>query len=488
MATSDRDGQDGNVPEKSARGSGKAASTLLLCPLCGEGASTGPGSTQRRNKAGDLPRTRRCKNDHTVRTLERVVGLTVADMSVRHLGRNGRGKATWVSEPFDAEDLGRRIHRLLFGVLEPDECQAVAAAVEAKISLKLVTPDAPRDSLRIDAGSGALPLPKFVGVLKEPDKSSRTFFLRSEQIRDFVLEQLREVGRPPGGGGNARFRAAHIIYALQTHGRLGRATMPLDKAVLRDPVGFELNFGWATAREFVAWLEGAYDDLDQVVLPSPVKGRRGSQWWRPTPGPLTQPEYVVKRHRKLRRRGTDRPYLDPRAEFGGEVYERALASDAKREDLHERIVDLQSQVEDLRSQIDGTRSTPMLTPALAGVPYEPFVPDKFLAAVRGALGGRRMGDDEARNVCDWVLWDLVGQEVVLSSQLGAGVAQCLRRLDDIAYLRWVIVAKELRVTGIHREAVGLIEHPSPALSFNPERVAHVKPRDHRETSDRSHGL
>lgn len=88
------------------------------------------------------------------------------------------------------------------------------------------------------------------------------------------------------------------------------------------------------------------------------------------------------------------------------------------------------------AELNSGSAASLMTPSFAGVPHEPFLPDRFLGSIRGALSGRNLHAAAPENVRDWVLWWGLGrQEVVLTSQLGAGVAECLRRLDAIAYLK-----------------------------------------------------
>lgn len=62
-----------------------------------------------------------------------------------------------------------------------------------------------------------------------------------------------------------------------------------------------------------------------------------------------------------------------------------------------------------------------------------------------------------------------------SSQISATVADCLRRLDDIAYLRWTTAAKNLGVTRIREDAIGLVMYPSPQLVFDEAAVPPISP-------------
>lgn len=92
--------------------------------------------------------------------------------------------------------------------------------------------------------------------------------------------------------------------------------------------------------------------------------------------------------------------------------------------------------------------------------------DVFLDSIRRAMIGRRNSEETSVMIAKWVLWNLAGQQQVLSSQLGAGVASALRRIDDIAYLRWVATEKGIdEVRDLVIEARALVTTPSPRLVF-----------------------
>ncbi|AHD24233.1 hypothetical protein Y013_24740 (plasmid) [Rhodococcus pyridinivorans SB3094] len=100
-----------------------------------------------------------------------------------------------------------------------------------------------------------------------------------------------------------------------------------------------------------------------------------------------------------------------------------------------------------------------------------FVKDQFVASIEKAVLGRPNAAALAQYVSWFVLRQLTGQRTVSSSQLGVGVLDCLRRVDDIAYLRWATVMKEIdSVEEFHDEAIALVLHPSPRLAFA-DRIA-----------------
>lgn len=102
-----------------------------------------------------------------------------------------------------------------------------------------------------------------------------------------------------------------------------------------------------------------------------------------------------------------------------------------------------------------------------------FQMDRFQASIREAMLGRPEAETTSRMVAAWTLWGLVGQSDVLSTQLGVGAMECLRRIDDIAYLRWASVMKRIEtVRDFRTEALALLTHPSPRLEFR----VHGQPR------------
>lgn len=111
-----------------------------------------------------------------------------------------------------------------------------------------------------------------------------------------------------------------------------------------------------------------------------------------------------------------------------------------------------------------------------------FRTDKFGPGIQRALLGRPDARLRASGVAQWVLWGLAGQSQVTTAQLGAGALDALRRVDDIAYLRWCIVFKHIESVATFVEEVrGLIENPSPKLIINgpararPEEVRRPTP-------------
>lgn len=96
-----------------------------------------------------------------------------------------------------------------------------------------------------------------------------------------------------------------------------------------------------------------------------------------------------------------------------------------------------------------------------------FRTDKFGPGIERALRGRHEPRLRASGIAQWVLWGLAGQSQVTTAQLGAGALDALRRVDDVAYMRWCVVFKRIEsVATFVEEARGLIENPSPRLVIN----------------------
>lgn len=93
-----------------------------------------------------------------------------------------------------------------------------------------------------------------------------------------------------------------------------------------------------------------------------------------------------------------------------------------------------------------------------------FQYDQFVKSINLAMLGRKNPVDRGLDIANRVLALLQGQETVHTSQLGSGVLDALRGVDDIAYLRWATILKRIpSVTAFAEEARGLVIHPSPKL-------------------------
>lgn len=115
---------------------------------------------------------------------------------------------------------------------------------------------------------------------------------------------------------------------------------------------------------------------------------------------------------------------------------------------------------------------------------------RLQSSIRHALAGAHDHTRIARYVLQWVLWSIAGQTVVRQADLASQVSQCLRRVSEVAYLRWVIHERDLDVEDVWSEALGLLAWPSPRLVFepnpahDPQRSDHVMPMPSRKTVKR----
>lgn len=95
--------------------------------------------------------------------------------------------------------------------------------------------------------------------------------------------------------------------------------------------------------------------------------------------------------------------------------------------------------------------------------------DRMLQSVARAFSGRTHREQQTQLAVDWVLWGLNGQRTVTGGQLATGVLDCLRRVNDIAYLRWVVWAKSIdEIEPFAEEAEALLAQPSPRLRLSPQ--------------------
>lgn len=93
-----------------------------------------------------------------------------------------------------------------------------------------------------------------------------------------------------------------------------------------------------------------------------------------------------------------------------------------------------------------------------------FAIKQLRKGVHAALWGREDADAKALIVAHLVLSDLRGQRIVQSTQVSHSVLVHLRRIDDIGYLRWATIVKNIRGIGEFAiEAADLIYAPSPRL-------------------------
>lgn len=102
---------------------------------------------------------------------------------------------------------------------------------------------------------------------------------------------------------------------------------------------------------------------------------------------------------------------------------------------------------------------------------EPFDGQRYKETVSKAFHGHTDREYYVRYVVQWVLWYLAGQQIVRRADLMSVTTQCLRRIDPIAYLRWVVVVKDLTEPQLWQEGLGLIRNPMPVLVVDPDGAA-----------------
>lgn len=84
--------------------------------------------------------------------------------------------------------------------------------------------------------------------------------------------------------------------------------------------------------------------------------------------------------------------------------------------------------------------------------------------VHAVLWGREDSDAKALMTAHLVLSDIRGQRVVQSTQISHSVLMHLRRIDDIGYLRWATIVKNIRsIREFANEARDLIDVPFPRV-------------------------
>jgi transcriptional regulator NrdR family protein len=100
----------------------------------------------------------------------------------------------------------------------------------------------------------------------------------------------------------------------------------------------------------------------------------------------------------------------------------------------------------------------------------PFERERFKRGIETALHGRANAAENGQGVEKIVLCSLAGQTRVTSAQLSAGILESLRGVDEIAYLRWAVIAKNIvKAQTFRDEALSLLQHPPSPLTFCPPK-------------------
>lgn len=243
-------------------------------------------------------------------------------------------------------------------------------------------------------------------------------YIMDTHISDEVEAQL----------GRMKIRLASVLYALSIRGRADRAGRQ----------------GWQTAEDVLSWLYEIHPKLKQDIPPTV---HVPTEVWTPV-GRMPVPHHVIKKaHRQLLPVNDDgKSHKVARSKRIDHAMESEFLWPRGGEALGDNAV-------------------------LAGWSEESrllrrFDLDQFEGSIRKAMMGRPDSEAKSKAVARWVLQSIGGQPIVLTTQLAAGVLQCLRRVDDIAYLRWATVAKSFdNVTVFAEEAMALLTDPSPKLEF-----------------------
>lgn len=223
------------------------------------------------------------------------------------------------------------------------------------------------------------------------------------------------------------FTARDIRQVVQ--GSLRQATREADPALNEQFMAAEAMYRLTELDiDIVAYAKWLQDRFGlKGPLPNVRKNPNPPEIWRPPAGQPPQPNTVVKNFRETALIGSDD---DP-----------ALIPDEDRAAVRPR-----------REHV-------------------PYISDQFRESISNAIGRDRHGQmvgsaaGLARLVQAWVLWSCHGQSVVRSSQLAAYTAGVLRRAAPVAYLRWTLLGKELRVRELFEEARSLIESPPDRLQL-----------------------
>jgi transcriptional regulator NrdR family protein len=273
-------------------------------------------------------------------------------------------------------------------------------------------------------GEIAQPIPATVARQRRLDRN--LVFVDSSAVRDVVEEVLSRGGRElDSNQDRQRHQAAHALYTLSTLGSTWQVSDALN------------------------WIQINYK-FPRVTAPRGLSTNTVA-WHPPALRLPTIPLTVVKNFRPL----INQP---PQVNLDGAADEISPSTEQNGWDATDTEL---VRPEDARANIHR--------------PTQDFRVEKLRSKVSEVLSGRRYQEQISEGITNWVLWSLVGQTVVRSSQISALVVDCLRRADPISYLRWVIVGKELTIDQIYQEAKNLLLYPSPRLHFRPDSAPQVLP-------------
>lgn len=249
-------------------------------------------------------------------------------------------------------------------------------------------------------------------VVQPPKNDTQTggeHTISLQAIQKAVFDTLKAAAqRRHPGDARARFTIAMIQYALGSFGERSRS-----------------HETWIDASNFLAWLNADPEMFGPArPLPDPIWTGTPTPWIVPATLPPVMPAVVVKNFRPI-----DAP-VGAASNEDGNILTR----------VDEALVRRRRQ--------------------------EPFDPDRIRQSLSNALYGRPDSVHDVELLYHWVMWGFPGQAVLRTSQISSRIAETLRALDDIAYLRWVVVGKELTVSQVRTEAEGLIIYPSQRLKLS----------------------
>lgn len=264
-----------------------------------------------------------------------------------------------------------------------------------------------------------------VGSVPPNRSNPRSPYVKPWLIVQYVNKALERSGERVQGVARDRYRSARAQFGLAYFGRRHPEASPEDELpVLGD------------ARSVAAWLSETFGVGGRSDLSRLASGRSALLSWQPPDGHDWRPQRVIKNFRPVD--GEIRPPVAA-DQVGGDPGSEVRPA---KEVLRRTVVD--------------------------------FNENRLRESIRAALRGRRNRHTEDV-VVQWVCLGLTGQRVVRTSQLSAGVAECLRMLDDVGYLRWVAIGKELTVEDLYEEALNVMRYPSPQLEFRQRKAPVFRP-------------
>lgn len=250
-------------------------------------------------------------------------------------------------------------------------------------------------------------------------------------IQKAVFDTIRQAAqRRDVGDTRQRLKVAMIQYALGSYGERSRS-----------------HSRWGDARDFLTWMNQEHEMFGKAVQPPDQAWTADTTpWIVPTTLPPVTPTLVVKNFRPTDIRGLslglgDADVLDGDAE--------ALVR-RRRQDT--------------------------------------FDADRIRTSLNNALYGRRSRALDTERIFTWLMWGFPGQRVLRTSQISSRIAETLRALDDIAYLRWVVIGKELTASQIRAEAEGLIAYPSQRLQLSRSKLPPPMGQEMRSAGSDDHRL